>query len=57
LGKSARIVLQGVSAPFPKPIIQREEDGQYQVGSGDDADGPFPSRHFAEAVAHKAVRQ
>jgi hypothetical protein len=37
-------------------IVQREEDGQYQVGWHDEADGPFPSRNFAEAVARKAGR-
>jgi hypothetical protein len=36
-------------------IIQRE-DGQYQIGLCDDADGPFPSRAVAQAVAVKEAR-
>jgi hypothetical protein len=35
----------------PPLVIQCEGDGQYQVGWHDEADGPFPSRNFVEAVA------
>jgi hypothetical protein len=34
-----------------EPIVQREEDGQFQVGWQDNAPGPFPSRAWAEAIA------
>jgi hypothetical protein len=41
----------------PPLVIQREEDGQYQIGWCDDAPGPFESRAFAEAVAvHELAR-
>ena len=39
-----------------RTIVQREEDGKYQIGWLDDADGPFESRRFAEAVAGREVR-
>ena len=32
------------------PIVERD-DGQFQIGLGDNAPGPFPSRKFAEMVA------
>jgi hypothetical protein len=45
LGKYTSIVLQGVSAPFPKLIVQRD-DGQFQMGLRDNAPGPFEMRDF-----------
>ena len=56
LGKSTSIVLQSVSSPAPKPIIQRD-DGLWSIGWADDADGPFESRRFAEAVAAQEPRR
>lgn len=39
-----------------RPIVQREEDGQYQIGWQDDAPGPFATRSWAQAVAnHRAT--
>ncbi len=49
LGKTPSIVLQGVSAPSPKLIIQRD-DGRFQVGLSDDAPA-FETRQFAADVA------
>jgi hypothetical protein len=54
LGKSPCIVLQGVSAPSPKLIVQRD-DGLYQVGLDDDGDGPFRTRELAASVAARKV--
>jgi hypothetical protein len=39
-----------LSERHPELICQRD-DGGFQLGWGDDAPGPFPSREFAEAVA------
>ena len=36
-------------------IVQREEDGLFQLGWHDDAPGPIESRAFASAVAGKGV--
>jgi hypothetical protein len=36
-------------------IIQREEDGLFQIGWYENAAGPFESRGFAEAVAEREV--
>jgi len=33
------------------PLICERDDGQYQIGIGDAAAGPFPTRAFAESVA------
>jgi hypothetical protein len=35
----------------PDRLIIQCDDGMFAIGSGDDADGPFESRRFAEAVA------
>jgi hypothetical protein len=44
--------------PVAPPVIAQRDDGLYQVGLDDEtARGPFPTRTFAQAVAHKAVRQ
>jgi hypothetical protein len=43
--------------PLPAPavpadaIVQREQDGLFQIGWHEDAGGPFESRRHAEAVA------
>ena len=47
---NAHIDAQRVSPALSNPIIQRD-DGKYQIGTGCDAPGPFPTRSFAEAVA------
>jgi len=36
-------------------VVQRE-DGLWSIGWHDDADGPFPSRRFAEAVRLRHTR-
>jgi hypothetical protein len=33
------------------PLICERDDGQFQIGLGDAAAGPFPTRAFAESVA------
>lgn len=33
-------------------VVQRD-DGQFGIGVGEDAPGPFPTRQFAEAVASR----
>jgi hypothetical protein len=43
------------SEPALAEITQRD-DGLYQLGLSDEADGPFPNRAFAEAVAAKEAR-
>lgn len=52
---SSKPPTRGAELPFvpSPPLIIEREDGQYQIGWNDDADGPFPSRGFAEAVARK----
>lgn len=35
----------------PDPAIIQRDDGQYQIGLGDGAAGPFVTRQFAESVA------
>jgi len=49
LGKSNCIELQCVSGSTPKPFPLI--DSGLQIGSRDDAPGPFPTRAFAETVA------
>jgi hypothetical protein len=39
----------------PADIVQRD-DGMFALGWHDDADGPFPSRNFAEAVRLRRMR-
>jgi hypothetical protein len=41
---------KGLQHRFPNWIVQRD-DGLWSLGWHDDADGPFPSRPFAEQVA------
>jgi hypothetical protein len=41
------------AAALPADSIERDE-GLFQIGLCDDADGPFPSRAFAQAVAEGA---
>jgi hypothetical protein len=33
------------------PLITERDDGQFQIGLGDAAAGPFATRRFAESVA------
>jgi len=37
----------------PRAIVVERDDGLFQIGPCDDADRPFPSRDFAQAVAAK----
>ena len=37
----------------PRAIVVERDDGLLQIGLCNDADGPFPSRAFAHAVAAK----
>ena len=41
----------GLQKVFGGTQIVERDDGCYQIGLGDDADGPFPTRAFAQAVA------
>ena len=41
------------SPPIVVDLVERD-DGLFQIGIGDDAAGPFPSRSFAQAVAAQA---
>jgi hypothetical protein len=41
---------QGVFPALSNLIVQRE-DGSWSIGGHDDAAEPFPTRHFAEAIA------
>jgi hypothetical protein len=36
--------------PFP-PLVVERDDGMFEIGTGIDPAGPFPSRPFAESVA------
>jgi hypothetical protein len=36
-------------------LIRERDDGQYQIGFGDAAPGPFPTRAFAENVANRTT--
>lgn len=40
------------SPPNAADIVERD-DGQWMIGIGDDAAGPFPNRSFAVAVAEQ----
>ncbi len=33
------------------PLIVQRDDGMFEIGTGIDPAGPFPSRAFAESVA------
>jgi hypothetical protein len=37
--------------PLIPPLITERDDGQFQIGLGDAAAGPFATRRFAESVA------
>ena len=43
------------SVALPPEIFLRD-DGQFQLGHGETAPGPFPSRQFAETVAIKEAQ-
>jgi hypothetical protein len=48
----------GQAPLVPAPdIIQRDHDGLFQIGIGDDAPGPFESLPFALAVAADQARR
>jgi hypothetical protein len=40
----------------PRAIVVERDDGQSQIGLSDYADGPSPSRSFAQAVAAEEAR-
>jgi hypothetical protein len=56
LGKSPRIVLQGVSALSPKLIVQRD-DGMWSIGWHDNAAGPSETREFAAKLNAASARR
>jgi hypothetical protein len=37
------------------PLVFERDDGFFQIGLGDDAPGPFETRHFAQAVAARTA--
>jgi hypothetical protein len=43
--------MQPIMPLVPSPPIVPRDDGLFQIGIGDEAPGPFPSREFAHAVA------
>ena len=38
------------------PLVIERDDGKFGIGFHDDAAGPFPTRHFAEAVRLRGSR-
>ena len=46
---------EAVALPAYSIVVARD-DGLFQIGLCDDADGPFPDRAFAQAVAAKEAR-
>ena len=46
---------QATALPADSIVVERD-DGLFQIGLSDDADGPFPDRAFAQAVTAKEAR-
>jgi hypothetical protein len=42
-----RKLAESTTAPIEPPFIIERDDGRYQLGMNDDADGPFESRRHA----------
>ncbi|MHC2247833.1 hypothetical protein [Bradyrhizobium elkanii] len=49
----SRCLSHSLVSVYRCPIVQRD-DGLFQLGTGDDAPGPFESRNLAAAVALSA---
>jgi hypothetical protein len=54
-GKIDTPLTQRSSRGVPPLVVQRD-DGMWSIGWHDDADGPFPTRNFAEAVGLRGTR-